>query len=449
MRRGRGLLRVIRPGFYFEVDKNYRMDYSGSTNNYQWMIDMKISELISDRLGGRSFGKSTGSYKFALIKEAKAKAVKNNPGIPIIDMGIGEPDKPAPREIVEALSREAGKPENRFYSDNGIKPFYEAASRYLERVYGLPGMDPEKNILHGIGSKPILALLPAVFINPGDIALTTTPGYPVLGTWTRYLGGEVVNLPLTRENDYYPDFEAIPESVLKRAKLLYINYPNNPTGQVATVNFYERVVRFAKIHRIVVVSDAAYGALVYDGNKPLSFLSVDGAMDVGVEIHSLSKSFNMTGWRMAFVVGNPEIIKAYGTVKDNTDSGQFRAIQKAGIYAMSHPEITDENCRRYSRRFDLLVGALRELGFDARKPGGSFYCYVPCPKGAGGGIRFRTAAEFAAWLMEKALISVVPWDDAGAYLRFSVTFEADGEENEARIINEMKSRLKALALVFD
>lgn len=407
-----------------------------------------IDDSVSERLGGKNYGKRAGVYKFAMIKEAKARAREKNPHIPMIDMGVGEPDKPAPEGIVKVLGAEAGKSENRFYSDNGIQPFYEAASRYLADVYGVSGIDPERHVLHGIGSKPILALLPAAFINPGDIALTTVPGYPVMATWSKYLGGEVFELPLLRENNFYPDLESIPKDILTRAKMIYINYPNNPTGQIATGEFYGNIIRFAERNRIIVVADSAYGALTYDGNKPISFLSMEGAMDVGVEIFSLSKAFNMTGWRMAFVAGNPQIIKAYGTVKDNTDSGQFRAIQKAGIYAMSHPEITEEICRRYSRRLDLLVSALRELGFDARKPGGSFYCYVPCPKGAAGNIRFNNAGEVAAYFIEKALISVVPWDDAGAFLRFSVTFEAESGQDEARIIAEMKRRLAGLELRF-
>lgn len=406
-----------------------------------------VDDLISDRLGGKEFGKQSGIYKFALIKEAKAKARERNPHIPMIDMGVGEPDKPAYEGIVDILGKEAGKAENRFYSDNGIPAFYESAAQFLKKVYGLSGIDPEQHILHGIGSKPILALLPAAFINAGDIMLTTVPGYPVMATWSRYLGGEVFELPLYRENNFYPDLDAIPDAILKRAKMLYINYPNNPTGQIATQTFYEKVIRFAMENRIIVVSDAAYGALTYDGNKPFSLLSVEGGMEVGVEIHSLSKAFNMTGWRMAFVAGNPKIIKAYGTIKDNTDSGQFRAIQKAGIYAMNHPEITGEICLKYSRRLDLLVNALNELGFHVKKPGGSFYCYVPCPKGAGN-VHFGTAGEVAAYFIEKALISVVPWDDAGPFLRFSVTFEADSEEDEIRIISEMKRRLAQLELTF-
>lgn len=407
-----------------------------------------IADKISDRLGGTNFGKDVGTYKFAIIKEAKANARNLSPDIPLIDMGVGEPDVPAKQEIVDVLYREAGKAENRFYSDNGTQEFYEAAAVYLQKVYGVNHIEPAKNILHGIGSKPILALLPSCFINPGDVTLATVPGYPVIGTWTKYLGGEVYNLLLSKENNFYPDLGKIPACVLAKAKLLYVNYPNNPTGQVATKEFYQKVIEFAYKNQIIVVADTAYGALTYEEEKPLSFLSVEGATDVGVEIHSLSKAFNMTGWRMAFVAGNSKVISAYGTVKDNTDSGQFRAIQKAGIYAMSHPELTEETCRKYSRRFDLLVDALNDLGFDAKKPKGTFYCYVKCPKGAGKGIVFKNAGEVAKYLIEKALVSVVPWDDAGAYLRFSVTFEAKDEKEEKDIINEMKNRIGALNLVF-
>lgn len=405
-----------------------------------------IEEIIAERLGGKQFGKNTELYKFALIKEAKAKAKILNPGLRLIDFGVGEPDLPADRLIVETLYNEAGREENRFYSDNGTEEFSEAAIKYLHNIYGIncPGTG---NILHGIGSKPVLAMLPVCFINPGDVALATVPGYPVISTWTRYLGGQVFNLPLYEENSFYPELESIPKPVLKRARILYINYPNNPTGQVATREFYKQVVEFAYKNNIAVISDAAYGALTYDGQKPLSFLSVDGAMEVGVEVHSLSKAFNMTGWRIAFLAGNSKIIKAYGTVKDNTDSGQFRAIQKAGIYALNHPELTDGYTKKYSRRFDMLVEALNGAGFAAEKPKGTFYCYVKAPAGAGD-VRFHTAAAASEYLMEKALISTVPWDEAGAYLRFSVTFEARTEQEEQEIINELAKRLKSLKLRF-
>ncbi len=384
-----------------------------------------FDDKISDRLGGENFGKSTVIYKFELIKRAKAAAKKAHPDVELIDMGVGEPDSPADKLVVTALSEEAGKPANRWYADNGIPEFQEAAARYLEKVYGLSGIIPSENIIHGIGSKPILAMLPFCFINPGDILLTTVPGYPVTATYTRYLGGEVFNLPLEESNSFLPDFGIIPEPVLKKARMLYLNYPNNPTGAVANAEFFERVVDFARKNNIVVVNDSAYGALTYDGQRPLSFLSVKGAMDVGMEVHSLSKAFNMTGWRIGFICGNSKAVSAYATVKDNTDSGQFRAIQKAAVQALDHLEITENTAAKYSRRFDMLISALNEAGFDAKKPKGTFFCYVKAPAGTENGKVFNTAAEFSEFLIKESLISTVPWDDAGKYVRFSVTFEAD------------------------
>jgi len=405
--------------------------------------------IISERLGGTRFGQSTEIYKFEKIKRAKAEAVRKNPGIPVIDMGVGEPDHPADRSIVNILSSEAGRPENRWYADNGIPEFQEAAAKYLESVYQVKGLDPFEQIVHGIGSKPILAMLPLCIINPGDITLTTVPGYPVTATHTKYLGGRVFPIPLFEQNHFLPDLKAIPPAILKTSRLLYINYPNNPTGQTATKEFYEDLIEFALRHKLVVVQDSAYGALTYDGHKPMSFLSVPGADEVGVEVHSLSKAFNMTGWRLAFIAGNKKVVSAYATVKDNYDSGQFRAIQKAGIYALNHPELTKTICEKYSRRFDLLVAALNEIGFTVKKPKATFYCYVKCPSATATGTQFTTAAEFSEYLIKEALISTVPWDDAGEYVRFSVTFEAKDPEEERSIMNEMKERMKKLELRFN
>ncbi len=407
-----------------------------------------FDDKISERLGGINFGKSTQIYKFELIKRAKAAAKKEHPDIPLIDMGVGEPDWQADQIVVESLSQEAGKPENRWYSDNGIPEFQDAAAKYLEKVYGLKGINPSEHIVHGIGSKPVLAMLPICFINPGEILLTTIPGYPVCATYAKYLGGDVYNLPLLESNSFLPDLKSIPSEVLEKAKALYLNYPNNPTGAGATKEFFKEVVDFATKHGIVVIHDAAYASLVYDGNKPLSFLSVDGAMDVGIEVHSLSKAFNMTGWRIGFVCGNPKAVHAYATVKDNTDSGQFRAIQKAAITALNNLDITQKTVEKYSRRFDLLVKALNELGFNAKKPKGSFFCYVQAPNGTESGIEFNTASEFSDYLIRQSLISTVPWDDAGKYIRFSVTFEADSEKREIEVIEEMKKRMKLLKLKF-
>src|SRR3972149_12071003 len=296
-----------------------------------------IQSLFAARLGGKNFGKDTKIYKFEKIKRAKRAAIAAHPGVELIDRGGGAPGEMAFPGVVDTLRVEAGKPENRGYADNGIQEFKDAAVRYMDRVYGIKGLDPATEVLHSIGSKPALAMFPSVFINPGDVTLMTVPGYPVIATHTKWYGGEIYNLSLKEENGFMPDLDSIPNDIRKRAKLLYLNYPNNPTGAVATTEFYKKVIRFAKKNNVVVVQDAAYASLNYNG-KPLSFLSVPGAKDVGVEIHSLSKAFNMTGWRLAFVTGNPLIVSGFGFVKDNCDSGQFIAIQRAGIHALEHPE---------------------------------------------------------------------------------------------------------------
>jgi len=406
-----------------------------------------IQNLFAERIGGIKFGKETKIYKFEKIKRAKAAARKAHPNVELLDFGVGEPDEMAFPMVVEALKIECAKPENRGYADNGIQELKEAAAKYLEKVYGVKGIDPVGEVLHSIGSKPALAMLPSVFINPGDAVLVTVPGYPVLTTHTQWYGGRVVHLPLKEENDFLPDLDDVNKEDLKKAKLLYINYPNNPTGATATVGFFKKVVKFAQKNNIVVVHDAAYAALSFD-NKPLSFLSVDGAKDVGVEIHSFSKAFNMTGWRLAFVAGNERVVSAFGHVKDNYDSGQFIAIQKAGIYALEHPEMTEKISAKYKRRLELMVEALNSAGFSAKMPGGSFYLYVGAPRGTKGGVKFKAAEDVSEYLITEKLISTVPWDDVGNYLRFSSTFIAKNEEDERRVIAEMKKRLGELELVF-
>lgn len=411
------------------------------------MSESYIQSLFADRLGGAVFGKNTKIYKFEKIKQAKKAALAKNPGKELFDLGVGEPDEMAFQDVVKKMQEETANPENRGYADNGIAEFKEAAVKYLDKNFGVKGLDPERHINHSIGSKPALAMIPAVYINPGDIALMTVPGYPVLGTHTKWYGGEAVNLPLKEENNFLPDLDAIDSDIKKRAKLLYLNYPNNPTGAAATEDFYKKVIEFAGENNIVVVQDAAYAALSYT-EKPLSFLSIPGALEVGIEIHSLSKAYNMTGWRLAFVAGNELVVSGFANVKDNYDSGQFIAIQKAGVYALEHPEITDEIKRKYKRRLKMLVDALNNVGFNASLPAGTFYLYVKIPKGIKGGRRFDSAEDFSQYLITEKLISSVPWDDCGSFVRFSATFEAKGIEDEKRIIAEIKKRLSETEFEF-
>jgi LL-diaminopimelate aminotransferase len=415
------------------------------------MGESYIQNLFADRIGGSQYGKTPTAYKFEKIKRAKRAVLALQPDAEIIDLGVGEPDAMAFPEVVEKLHEEAGKPENRGYADNGDAVLKRAAARYLERVFGVKGINPKTEVIHSIGSKAALAILPAALVNPGDFVLMTVPGYPVFGTHARYYGGVVYNLKLAAENRFLPDLDSIPKEALRKAKALVLNYPNNPTGASATPEFFARVVEFAKKHNLVVVHDAAYAALVYAG-KPLSFLATPGAKDVGVELHSVSKAFNMTGWRCGFVAGNELLVQAYGDAKDNTDSGQFLAIQHAAAHCLDHPELTGSIAAKYSRRMDGLVKVLGDAGFDAEKPKGSFYLYVKAPKTAltrnEGRIAFSNAEDVSEWLITKKLISTVPWDDAGPALRLSVTFAAETVDDENRILAEIARRLSDVQFEF-
>jgi LL-diaminopimelate aminotransferase len=414
-------------------------------------MDSYIQNLIANRIGGKTFGKGTEIYKFEKIKRAKRAALAANPGAELIDMGVGEPDEMAPADCVQALAAAAAKPTNRTYADNGGALFKQAAARWMQNVCGVSGINPETQIVHSIGSKAALSILPACLINPGDVALMTTPGYPVFGTHTQYYGAEVFNIPLLEKNNFLPELGSVPADKLRRAKTLVINYPNNPTGAAATPDFFAAVVAFAKQHNLVVIHDAAYAALVFEG-KPLSFLATPGAIDVGVELHSMSKGFNMTGWRLGFVVGNDLLVRAYADVKDNTDSGQFLAIQEACAYALDHPGITRDAAAKYSRRMDALVEVLNRHNLPARKPRGSFFLYVKSPRSATGKdgkrITFERAENFSQWLITEKLISTVPWDDAGAYARFSVTFAAKDMADEQRVLGEVDRRLAGASFEF-
>jgi LL-diaminopimelate aminotransferase len=290
-------------------------------------------------------------------------------------------------------------------------------------------------------------MLPACFINPGDVTLMTVPGYPVAGTHARYYGGSVFKLPLTAENDFLPDLDGVPADVLAHAKLLVLNYPNSPTGKVAPRKFYEQVIEFAKRNELVVVQDAAHILLTYEG-EPFSFLSVPGAKEVGVEVHSLSKGFDMIGWRIGWVCGHGRLVQAFADVKDNCDSGQFIAIQKAAAAALDDDEIPRRTRAKYRRRLEKLVAALKSCGFECRMPGGTYFLYTRAPKGLANGPQFENAEAAAQYLIVEKSIVTVPWDDAGPFLRFSVTYEAVDEAAEDALMAETKARLGGLGLIF-
>lgn len=410
------------------------------------MSDPYFQSRFAERIGGAQYGKGTAIYKFEKIKRAKRQALADHPERRLIDFGIGENDGMAPENVRRTMAEEIGQPENRGYADNGIQEFKDAAARFMQRVFGVT-LDPVTEVNHCIGSKPALAMIPACFIDPGDVTLMTVPGYPVAGTHTRYYGGEVHRLPLLRANGFFPDLDGIPADVARRAKLLVLNYPNSPTGVVATRDFYRRVVDFAHRHRVVVVQDAAHTVLTFAG-EPLSFLAVDGAKDVGIEIHSLSKGFDMIGWRLGWFCGHPRIVQALADVKDNSDSGQFIAIQKAAITALDDPTIPQRTRAKYHRRLEKLVAMLRRCGFSCDMPGGTYFLYAPAPVGTADGRRFADAEAASQYLIQEHSIVTVPWDDAGPHLRFSVTYEAADERAEDALMAAAEERLQSIRPLF-
>lgn len=417
-----------------------------NTNNEPANSDPYFQSLFAERIGGSSYGKSNEIYKFEKIKRAKRKALADHPGRQLLDFGIGENDSMADSTVRQSLTTEANKPENRGYMDNGSAEFKQAVARFMRRRFDVD-LDPTTEINHCIGSKTALSMLPACFINPGDITMMTVPGYPVAGTHTKYYGGTVHRLPLLPENDFFPDFSNISDEIWEKTKLLVINYPNSPTGQIATREFYEQVIALAKAKQFVVVQDAAHMLLTFKG-EPLSFLQVPGARDVGVEVHSMSKGFDMIGWRIGWVCGNAKIVQAFSDVKDNCDSGQFGAIQKAAITALDSPAIPEAINAKYRRRLDKLVRCLRDCGFQCDVPGGSYFLYTKSPTGVSGGQTFANAEEASQYFITQHSIVTVPWDDAGPHLRFSVTYEAKDEAAEDALMEETRKRIGSLKLTF-
>jgi LL-diaminopimelate aminotransferase len=354
-----------------------------------------------------------------LFKEIdRKKSEMKAKGVDIIDLGIGDPDLPTPTHIIEAMQEAVSDSStHRYPSYSGMLEFRGAVAEWYKNRFGVK-LDPEKEVLALIGSKEGIAHLPLAFINPGDVALVPTPGYPVYHTSTFFAGGEAYYMPLYRENGFLPDLAAISEEATKRARVMFINYPNNPTAAVADIRFFEKVVEFARKHKILVCHDAAYSEVAYDGFEPPSFMQAEGAKEVGMEFHSLSKTYNMTGWRVGFAVGNKEAIDGLGAIKSNIDSGVFQAIQLAAIKALRRDQsCVAEMTRVYQQRRDLMIKGLREAGFDLETPKASFYLWIRVPRG-------YTSTQLATTLLEKGVV-VTPGNGFGepgeGYFRIALT----------------------------
>ena len=358
-------------------------------------------------------------YLFAEIDKKKTEMRKK--GVDLIDLGVGDPDLPTPKPIIERLKQASEDARNhRYPSYEGMIEFRSAVAQWFERRFGVQ-LSPETEVLSLIGSKEGIAHIPLAFVDPGDYVLVPSPGYPVYKVSTLFAGGVPYFLPLRKENGFLPNLSEIPKTIAEKAKILFINYPNNPTAAIAEKPFYEEVIAFARRYEIIVCHDAAYSELAFNGFRPPSFLEVPGARELGIEFHSLSKTFNMTGWRIGFAVGHAEIISGLGKVKTNIDSGLFQAIQEAGIEALNHfdtplPGIIEI----YEKRRDVMVKGLREVGLEVDRPKATFYLWIQVPRG-------YTSSQFATLLIEQAGIVATPGNGFGeageGYIRMALTVD--------------------------
>lgn len=371
-------------------------------------------------------------YLFKEIDRKKAEVMSR--GVDIIDLGVGDPDLPTPPHIIEALKRAADEPANhRYPTYSGMNDFKEVVAQWYGKRFNVK-LDSKKEVVTLIGSKEGLAHFPLAFVNPGDTALIPTPAYPVYHIATLFAGGESFFMPLLSENNFLPDLDAIPGETASRARIMFINYPNNPTSAVADLGFFDRVIEFARENEILVCHDAAYTEMSFDGFRAPSFLEADGAKGVGVEFHSLSKTYNMTGWRIGFAVGNRKAIEGLGAIKSNIDSGVFQAVQLAGIEAL----MGDQSCVRemiqvYSNRRNLMVKGLRDAGYEVESPKATFYLWVRVPEGL-------TSTEVATRLLENAGVVVTPGNGFGepgeGYFRIALTQK---RERLAEAVERIKS----------
>ena len=360
--------------------------------------------------------KTLPPYLFAAIDKMKQEAIAR--GVDIINLGIGDPDLPTPAPIIDSLAKAAKDPKHHQYpSYEGMLSFRKAVAGWYKHRFNVT-LDPANEVLTLIGSKEGIGHIHLAFVDPGDIVLVPSPGYPVYPVGTGFSGGVSHVMPLTKANGFLPDLSAIPKDVAKKAKLMWLNSPNNPTSVIMTKDYFKRAIEFAQDHQIIICHDAAYSEIYYDGKRPASFMEVEGAKDVGVEFHSLSKTYNMTGWRLGFVVGNKDVLAGLGKVKSNLDSGCFEAVQEAGITALGLDDSVTNGIRTiYQERRDTLIPGLKQLGLEVDAPPAAFYIWVTVPKG-------YTSTSFTAHLLEKSGIVTTPGNGFGApgegYVRMTV-----------------------------
>ncbi|MFQ5539395.1 MAG: LL-diaminopimelate aminotransferase [Candidatus Binatia bacterium] len=373
-------------------------------------------------------------YLFAEIDRRKREALAK--GVDLIDLGIGDPDIPTPAPIVERLKSAAETTVNhRYPSSSGLLEFREAVAGWYERRFGVK-LDPETEVLSLIGSKEGIANMAVAFVDPGELVLAPDPAYPVYQIGTLFSSGRNYSLPLSKANRFLPDLDSIPKEVARQAKMLWINYPNNPTAAVAEKEFFEEVVKFAHRNQIIICHDAAYTEIAFDGYRPMSLLQVDGARDVAIEFHSLSKTFNMTGWRIGMAVGNSDLVSGLAQVKSNVDSGVFQAVQEAAVEALRlADEVVEPSRRVYQERRDVLVSGLQAAGLECERPRATFYVWVSVPKGL-------TSAQLTAKLLDEAGVVTTPGNGFGVagegYIRLTLCVPKDRLKEGVERIGKVK-----------
>jgi LL-diaminopimelate aminotransferase len=406
-------------------------------------------KFFSLRIGEGAFGDGDRVRRSEKIRRARERALEKFPNRTLIDMGVEEPDGAAADATVNALACEARKYENRSGADGDCSELRNAVSRYMAEQFGI-SLSPPREIAHSRGAKAALALLPRCFIDPGDVVLETSPGHQIFGHHARLLMADVVGLPLLAKNDFFPNFSELGASILKRTKVVVLNYPNAVTGACAAKEKFSKLVEMAHANSFLIVNDASTSSLVFDRADRLSIFNVDGARDVAIEVHSMANGFNMSGWRIGWICGNEWLIRAYMRAREESDDGQFLAVQKAAAQTLNNLFAPVNNAEKYGERMERVVIILQNCGFEIKSAKAGFYLYTGIPSSIeynGQRVDFSSAVGFAEWLIENLGIAVVPWDDAEASIGFSMAF-AGKNIDEDEIIDLFRNRMANVRFKF-
>ncbi|MDR0428528.1 MAG: aminotransferase class I/II-fold pyridoxal phosphate-dependent enzyme [Puniceicoccales bacterium] len=426
---------------YFLCKFSKKLVVNGIFSSRKFHEMMGPDVCIAERLGGKDFSASP-TYKFAKIQQMKADFCANIPHKDLLDFAIGRPQEMPSLCAIEAMKMATSVAANHHYAECGCGAFIDAAVRYMKRVFAVD-VSPERELLPSMGSKNALIYMALALLNGGDVLLTTTPSYPVLATHAHYLGAQIYAMPLEGKRQFLPDLGAIPREQLERAKILHLNYPNNPTGACAPLEFFEEAIHFARKYNLILLHDAAYGGLYNENYPSRSVLQIPGAKDVSVELHSCSKAHNMTGWRIGWVCGNEKVVAAYEEVKRNSDSGQFLPIQMGAIAALDDDDFCQTRMAIYEERASIIGKVFEEKGFTIPQNTHPFFRYMDMPKEVNGR-PMATAEAFCQWLLQECGILLTSWDEVGHNVRASMTFPTETQ----LVATQLRNRLASVHMRF-